>query len=916
MNLFTRLTLAMVALVLITAASVGYLTYRDVEQLALPRGLDRIDTRTRLLAAELESGARSTRADVVGFRSAVAVEGIIRSRVAGGIDPVDGTSEATWRARMASRYAAELAAKPNYTEFRIIAGDAEGREIIRVDRSGPGGAVRVVPDAELEPKGNRSYVRETMKLAAGEVYVSPIDLSRDHDVAATPHIPVLHVATPLQKPDGSPFGLVIINIDMRPAFARIRAAARDGGRIYLVNAAGDYLVHPDPAHELGFELGQRSRVQDDFPEFAQLLNASASTPQLMHDRAGAEFGVGWTAVRLAGGPRVAVIDAIPYNALMAAAIAVRNSSLLAGLAAAVCAIALAVLLARSLSRPLVQMARAVEGFRRNEQAAIPTNAGGEIGQLAKAFARMAGEVRYKTEALRDEERMARGIIDTAIDAFVQMDERGIITDWNPQAQAVFGWSRAEAIGRSLGELIVPKAHRARHQSGLAAYLRSGESKILGQRVELGALRRDGTEIKVELSVTALRRQSGTVFNGFVRDLTEKIAAEDRHRQSQKMEAVGQLVGGIAHDFNNMLTVITGTIEILAEGVADDPQLASIARLIAEAADRGAELTGHLLAFARKQPLQPRETDINDLVHSACGLFRPSLGEQIEIEAVLTDEAWPALVDPTQLTTALINLAVNARDAMPGGGKLTLETKNVVLDESYAKANRDAVAGSYVMIAVSDTGGGIPPAILDRVFEPFFTTKEVGRGTGLGLSMVYGFVKQSNGHIKIYSEEGHGTTIRIYLPRSTAETERRPVAAAAVIEGGSETILIVEDDPLVRSHVNTRLKKLGYRTLEAANAAEAIAVAESGAEFDLLFTDVIMGGLMNGRQLADEMTKRRRGLKVLFTSGYTENAIVHHGRLDPGVLLLAKPYRNADLAGMIRRALAVPAPQAARAAQKR
>jgi nitrogen-specific signal transduction histidine kinase/CheY-like chemotaxis protein len=413
-----------------------------------------------------------------------------------------------------------------------------------------------------------------------------------------------------------------------------------------------------------------------------------------------------------------------------------------------------------------------------------------------------------------------------------------------------------------------------------------------------------------LSVTALFRRGGTVFNAFIRDLTEKIAAEERHRQSQKMEAVGQLVGGIAHDFNNMLTVITGTIDLLAEGVAEKPQLLSIAKLIGEAADRGAELTGHLLAFARKQPLQPRETDINDLIGAAQGLFRRSLGEQIEIEARLEADAWPALVDPTQLTTALLNLAINARDAMPGGGKLTLETRNVVLDETYAGANPDVRPGNYVMIAVSDTGTGIPEAIRDRVFEPFFSTKEVGKGTGLGLSMVYGFVKQSNGNIKIYSEEGHGTTIRIYLPQSGGQPEQ--VAAAplgSAIEGGSETVLIVEDDPMVRTYVTTCLKNLGYQTLEAADAAEAMAIADRGAKFDLLFTDVIMSGAMNGRQLADEMTRRKRGVKVLFTSGYTENAIVHHGRLDPGVLLLAKPYRNADLAHMIRRALtaAQPAP---------
>jgi CheY-like chemotaxis protein len=364
------------------------------------------------------------------------------------------------------------------------------------------------------------------------------------------------------------------------------------------------------------------------------------------------------------------------------------------------------------------------------------------------------------------------------------------------------------------------------------------------------------------------------------------------------------VGGIAHDFNNMLTVITGTIDLLAEGVADRPQLHSIAKLIGEAADRGAELTGHLLAFARKQPLQPRDTDINDLVAAAQGLFRRALGEQVEIDAALADDAWFALVDPTQLTTALLNLALNARDAMPGGGKLTLETKNIVLDETYAAGNREVQPGDYVMVAVSDTGSGIPEAIRDRVFEPFFSTKAAGKGTGLGLSMVYGFVKQSRGHIKLYSEEGHGTTVRIYLPRSGAESERGPTASgSAEIEGGSETVLVVEDDALVRGYVISRLRNLGYRTLEAANAAEAIAIADAGTPFDLLFTDVIMTGAMNGRQLADEIATRRPSVKVLFTSGYTENAIVHHGRLDPGVLLLAKPYRNSELARMVRRALA-------------
>jgi PAS domain S-box-containing protein len=519
------------------------------------------------------------------------------------------------------------------------------------------------------------------------------------------------------------------------------------------------------------------------------------------------------------------------------------------------------------------------------------------------------ESRKAQEELRDSERMARGIIDTALDAFVQMDEAGTIIDWNPQAEAIFGWSRAEAIGKRLADLIVPERYRGRHSAGLAHFLRHGESAILGQRLEIEALRRGGKEIKVELSVTALRRRGGTVFNGFVRDVTDKLAADEQLRHAQKMETVGQLTGGIAHDFNNILTVITGTIEILEEGVAEDPSLAAIAKMIDEAAMRGAELTQRLLAFARRQPLQPRTTDVNTLIVEAAKLLRPTLGERIEIESVFEDDAWLALVDPSQLTTALLNLALNARDAMPEGGKLILETGNVHLDESYAKAHSEVTPGPYVMIAVSDTGHGIPAAIRDKVFDPFFTTKDTGKGTGLGLSMVYGFVKQSNGHIKIYSEEGHGTTIKIYLPRASEQAGEQIAPAAVAIEGGREIILVVEDDAMVRNYVAAQLTSLGYTPLTAANAAEALAYIEEGDPFDLLFTDVIMPGAMNGRQLADEAVRRRPMLKVLFTSGYTENAIVHHGRLDPGVLLLAKPYRKSDLARMVRIALATDANQA-------
>ena len=387
-------------------------------------------------------------------------------------------------------------------------------------------------------------------------------------------------------------------------------------------------------------------------------------------------------------------------------------------------------------------------------------------------------------------------------------------------------------------------------------------------------------------------------------LHEKNAADLQLRQAQKMEAVGQLTGGIAHDLNNILTVITGTIEILAEAVADRPELVAIARMIDEAAERGADLTQRLLAFARKQPLQPREVDVNSLVIEASNLLRPTLGEQVEVQIMLAGDAARALIDPSQLTNAILNLALNARDSMPDGGKLIIETSNVVLDDSYASLNIEVTAGPYVLIAVTDSGHGIPADILNNVFEPFFTTKDVGKGSGLGLSMVYGFVKQSNGHIKIYSEDGHGTTVRIYLPQTLglAQPDNDELASTSILEGGTETILVVEDDDLVRTFVVGQIQSLGYVTLAAVNADEALVLINSAQTVDLLFTDMIMPGSMNGRQLSDAALRRRPSLKVLFTSGYTENTVIHYGRLDAGVLLLAKPYRKSDLARMIRSAL--------------
>jgi signal transduction histidine kinase/CheY-like chemotaxis protein len=396
-----------------------------------------------------------------------------------------------------------------------------------------------------------------------------------------------------------------------------------------------------------------------------------------------------------------------------------------------------------------------------------------------------------------------------------------------------------------------------------------------------------------------RRGAETLLQRF----RETEATETQIRQAQKMEAVGQLTGGIAHDFNNILTVITGTIEILGDAVADRPHLAGITRLIDEAATRGAALTQHLLAFARKQPLQPTSVDINRLIVDTVKLLQPTIGDLVSIDFLPGEDVAPALVDASQLATAILNLALNARDAMPNGGALRIETANVELQDSRIRAYDGPAAGQYVMISIGDTGHGIAAEDLNKVFEPFYTTKEVGKGTGLGLSMVYGFVKQSKGHITIQSEKGRGTTILICIPQ--AGTEAAPLAkvrAPELAQQGHETILVVEDDPLVRSYVLTQIRSLGYRTLAASNGPAALSVLRGSEPIDLLFTDVIMPGSINGRELSIEAQKLRPGLKVLFTSGYTENAIDHDGRLVQGVQLLKKPYRRSDLAGALRIAL--------------
>jgi PAS domain S-box-containing protein len=433
-------------------------------------------------------------------------------------------------------------------------------------------------------------------------------------------------------------------------------------------------------------------------------------------------------------------------------------------------------------------------------------------------------------------------------------------------------------------------------SGLAA-----EAAVAIDNANLSqAMRREIAERK--RTQEALTKLNATLERQVVERTEQLRRNEETLRQSQKMEAVGQLTGGVAHDFNNLLQVIIGNLETLQRNLpTDSPRLQRAMRHAMNGAQRAAALTQRLLAFSRRQPLDPKPIDINALVNGLSDMVHRTLGETIAVETVLGAGLWRVEVDPNELEAAILNLAVNARDAMPEGGRLTLETGNAHIDEAYAAAHAEVLAGQYVLISVTDTGAGMNPQTVAQAFEPFFTTKPVGKGTGLGLSQVYGFVKQSSGHVKIYSEPGQGTTVKLYLPRLAGDAGPEseldePLNPEA---GQEETLLVVEDDDDVRAYSVDSLRELGYRVLEARDGPSALRLLDQESRVDLLFTDVVLPNGMTGAQLAAQAKTIRPSLKVLFTTGYARNAIVHHGRLDSGVHLIVKPFSFNDLAAKVR-----------------
>ena len=505
----------------------------------------------------------------------------------------------------------------------------------------------------------------------------------------------------------------------------------------------------------------------------------------------------------------------------------------------------------------------------------------------------------RDQALREREVLLRSILETAPEAIITIDESGSVESFGNAAEALFGYSAHEVIGRNV-RMLMPSPYREEHDGYLDRYLTTGERRIIGIGRVVEAQRKDGTVFPIELAVGEAAVDGRRIFTGFIRDLTARQRMEQELRQSQKMEAVGQLTGGVAHDFNNLLTVIIGNLEMLEARLKDERQQ-ELLREAQETAQLGAQLTQRLLAFGRRQPLRPETIDLRRVIPETVDLLRRTLGETVRLRVGVPEDLAKVKVDPGQLQNALLNLAINSRDAMPRGGDLTIEAANVEIDPDFVSEHPGARLGRYVMIAVSDTGTGMTPEVRERAFEPFFTSKEAGVGSGLGLSMVYGFVKQSGGHVDLYSEVGVGTSVKMYLPQGRRAVEAElPRTTAKLPSGQGETVLVVEDDERVRRISVARLKDLGYAVLEAENGDAAFDVLMRHPEIAVLFSDMVMPGGINGAELARRALERRPDLKVILTSGYAEPRSFEG--VPKGTEWLRKPHTAAELAQLLRKTL--------------
>jgi PAS domain S-box-containing protein len=705
---------------------------------------------------------------------------------------------------------------------------------------------------------------------------------------------IFDVDVPVKDVDGH----VLYILSMNPPIDRFMRILREGLPASWISSVYDETLNQvarssDGAKYIGSPVaaGLRQSFAERKSGMLEDGDSREGTPVVRAFSAASPFG--WSVV--VGLPRAELVRPARREALVTIAI---------GVSFLVVTIATAIYIANTIRHPIASLTTFAAD--RDGLDSLPATGLPEVDEVAEALWHSANDRRRSHDGqvrtlllLGESEGRMRQVIDGAMDGFVQFDQDLMITEWNRQAETIFGWSRDDVVGTKLTDRLVPLVTQDRALWEMRRFLETGRGQFIRRRREVEAMLRSGKRARIEQSVTVGRGQDGRyLFNAFFRDLTQKIATENQLRQSQKMEAIGNLTGGMAHDFNNLLTIIMGSLDGASEMIEADEPARELLNEAQAAASQGADLTRGLLAFARQQPLRPRETDVNALLRAHVQLLRRLIGETVEVSLMPGADVWPVIIDPTQLQSALANLASNARDAMPNGGRLIVETANRYLDVEYAASHPEVTTGDYVLIQITDTGNGIPEDQLGRIFEPFFTTKGPGKGTGLGLAMVFGFIKQSRGHVSVYSEPGVGTTFRLYLPRMMQTAEVTGSARATETPsgtGGGKVVLVVDDNASVRRVVVRQLQQLGYQVLACDRPASALEMLKE-QPVDLLFTDVVMPGGVGGVELARMVQGQYPDLKVLLTSGFPT---AHVNGDDPGSFrLLSKPYNRRELAAVI------------------
>ncbi|MBN9501566.1 MAG: hypothetical protein BGO01_00065 [Armatimonadetes bacterium 55-13] len=864
----------MVALAIATASGLGFLIYSGMERAMLPTALGRLEARSHELASRLQNFGQEISADVATMRGAQSVDGLVRAIEGDGFDVRDGNTEEQWRQRLEQNLYALMRAKPRYLQFRLIGKDRGGREIVRLDRSGPDDTIRIVPPSDLQPKGDRPYFKQAIGLQAGEFYTSPIELNQERGQIEVPYVPVIRVATPVRTASGKPFGILIANVDMRAILGRLKNAVQEGS-LYLVDSRGSYLIHPDPSKEFGYDLGKPTHWKTDFSEVSEILSAQDETLSGSRKVKGEDV-YSFASVLNIGDQRFAIIESLPYSQVMAPAESVRRSSLGFALIAALIATGLATLIARSTVVPIEKLTQAVEKFDGETLAPVPIFGAGEVAKLANAFNEMTEDVRGKTLVLREigeTRQLYSAMFENSSDAMIVCDLENVITAWSPGAERMFGYTSDEVVGQSL-DIIIPDEGRAPLAVSLRKVYR-GESL---EPFEVVRITKSGKRLDISLTIAPILDEDGKVIytSRVLRDVTDQKKLAERFRQAQKMEAVGNLAGGIAHDFNNILTAISGTVKLALQDLPPDSPVYADLKEIEKASARGTAVVGQILKIGREGDVEHRLINLDSVVSEVAQLFKTTAPSNVEIIKQIDPDLPAVMGDENEIHQIVMNLGVNALHAMrEKGGRLEIRLESVRLDDVGVRTLPNLKPGRFVCLSVSDTGHGMTRQTLEHIFEPFFTTKSSGEGTGLGLSVVYGMIQQHRGAITAYSEVGRGSMFRIYLPAAGVALVENDQTIVETREGRGERIMYVDDDEALVLMIGRMLKRLNYDAVCFQDARQALKAFEDNPnEFDVVVSDLSMP-LLDGPELVRKIKEIRPSVPVIMVTGYIRKEDLEH-----------------------------------------